>query len=81
MQTFRVLRQHIGDRFYDPTGRSGPSTRQASPMEVQHLVETGVLLPMETQAATRAPEAKEKSAASARRKGPAADGGKEQRTE
>lgn len=58
MQKFKVLRQHIGDQFYDPTGMTGPAERVADPREVAHLVESGVLEAPENKALSAVPETK-----------------------
>lgn len=58
MQKFNVLRQHIGDQFYDPDGAQGPAVREADASSVAHLVEAGVLEPVKTKAAAGAPENK-----------------------
>jgi hypothetical protein len=54
MMKFRVLRQHIGDQFYDPSGKNGPDERQADALSVQHLVESGVLEALENKEITTA---------------------------
>ncbi|MDW9588672.1 hypothetical protein GOA80_21885 [Sinorhizobium meliloti] len=38
MKTFKVLRQHLGDKQYMPG-----DTREANPSVVKHLVDAGVL--------------------------------------
>lgn len=58
MQKFKVLRQHIGDQFYDPKGVKGPAEREANPPEVAHLVESGVLAAPENKALSAVPETK-----------------------
>jgi|GEM_PF-2479348 len=45
MKTYKVVRPHMGDKFYE-TG----ATRKAKPTDVAHLVEKGVLEPVETEA-------------------------------
>lgn len=58
MQKFKVLRQHLGDQFYDPSGIDGPAEREAEPLEVRHLVSAGVLEALGNKADTAAPETK-----------------------
>jgi hypothetical protein len=58
MQTYRVIRQHFGDRMYMPG-----DTREAEPRDVAHLVEGGTLEPVKTKAEPAAPRNKAEPAA------------------
>lgn len=42
MAEFRVAREHFGDRMYSPG-----EVREAPVADVQHLVRSGVLIPLE----------------------------------
>lgn len=49
MKTYVVVRQHLGDKMYMPGDE-----REASPGDVQHLVDNGVLSESKAKAATPA---------------------------
>jgi len=44
-EKFRVIRQHLGDKFYQPGDE-----RTADPAAVKHLVAQGVLAPIKAKA-------------------------------
>ncbi len=67
METYKVIRPHLGDQFYDPSGEQGPAERQAEPTTVAHLVASGVLRAPENKALSGSPETKDDNAAEAAR--------------
>lgn len=61
MKTYKVLRQHLGDKMYMPG-----DARKAEPSEVAHLVKSGVLV--EGEGAKAQKPVRNKSAPPARNK-------------
>ena len=47
MKTYEVVRQHLGDKMY-----MAGDMREASPADVQHLIDNGVLTEAKTKAKT-----------------------------